>query len=617
MLSMFGTAIGGGIVIGRACVVDPGLIDLPRHRIDPASVAAEFERLGAATAEVARELADVARHLPPDAPTEAQALLDVHSMILEDPALIAAAREMIAGELINAEWAVAEKSEELAGQFSAIEDPYLRERGRDVEQVTQRLLKALAGSRLAIARPEPVESLIFVANDFSPAEMLQLREALGFVIDKGGSNSHTAILARSMNVATVVGIPLASRLIEDGDTLILDGEAGVVVVDPDEATLHEYGDRQQLALIEAQKLRRLINVPCTTLDGHPIALMANIESPTEAAEAMRVGAAGIGLFRSEFLFLNRGDLPGEDEQYEAYAQAVRLMQGRPVTVRTLDVGADKSPTNLVFTNEGTTVSALGQRAIRFCLTEPDIFLTQLRAMLRASVHGPLRILLPMLSHLREVDQSLVLIERAREQLRARGVPFADPVPIGGMIEVPAAALTAERFIERLDFLSIGTNDLIQYTLAIDRSDDRVAHLYDQFHPAVLQLIARTIRVGRRAAKPVAVCGEMAGEVEACAFLLGAGLTEFSMHPSSLLRIKREILGADVSRLAPKVKRVLAQSDPVRSRIALERLVDGRGDGRTEGRGDGRAEGRGDGRADPGRGDGRPDAKESGLAEHGA
>ncbi len=601
MLSMFGTAIGGGIVIGRACVVDPGLIDLPRHRIEGQSVAAELERLRVATDEVARELADVAHHLPPDAPSEARALLGVHSMILEDPALIEAAEQMIAGDLINAEWAVAEKAEELAGQFAAIEDSYLRERGRDVEQVTQRLLKALAGSRLHIARPEPVQSLIFVANDFSPAEMLQLGDALGFVIDKGGSNSHTAILARSMNVATVVGIPMASRLIEDGDNLILDGETGVVIVDPDEATLHEYGDRQQLAIIESQKLRRLINVPCTSLDGQPIALHANIESPSEAEEALRVGAAGIGLFRSEFLFLNRADLPGEDEQYEAYAQAVRLMQGRPVTVRTLDVGADKTPTSMVFTGEGASASALGQRAIRFCLTEPDIFLTQLRAMLRASAHGPVRILLPMLSHVREVDQSLVLIERAREQLRSRGQPFAATVPIGGMIEVPAAALTAERFIQRLDFLSIGTNDLIQYTLAIDRSDDRVAHLYDQFHPAVLQLIARTIRVCRRAGKPVAVCGEMAGEVDACPFLLGAGLTEFSMHPSSVLRIKREILGADISRLAPKVKRVLLQSDPVRVRTALERLVDGHGDGR----------------ADAVRIDGRAEFREAGLAEHGA
>ena len=328
---------------------------------------------------------------------------------------------------------------------------------------------------------------------------------------------------------------------------------------------------------------------------------------------MRVGAAGVGLFRTEFLFLNRDDLPNEDEQYEAYAQALRTMQGRSVTIRTIDVGADKTPTSLVFTGEGS--SALGQRAIRFCLTEPDIFLTQLRAMLRASVHGSLRILLPMLSHLREVDQSMVLLERAREQLRARGQAFAEDIPVGGMIEVPAAALTAERFIDRLDFLSIGTNDLIQYTLAIDRADISVAHLYDQFHPAVLQLVARTIRAGKRAGKPVAVCGEMAGDVDACAFLLGAGLTEFSMHSSILLRLKREILGADVARLAPKVKRILAMGDPLRIRVALDRLSTRRVEGQGDGRADARSEGRNDARA--ARADGARDGRASGLVEQGA
>ncbi len=596
MLSVFGTPTGGGIVIGRACVVDAGLIDLPRHRIDEQSTGAEVERLTRAAAEVARELNQVEAQLSPDAPTEARALLGVHSMLLEDPALIDAARDLIARERMNAEWAVAEKAEELADQFRAIDDPYLRERCRDVEQVAHRLLKQLAGTRMALPHGDAVESLIFVANDFSPAEMLQLRDARGFVIDKGGTNSHTAILARSMNVATVVGVPMASRLIRDDDLLILDGEGGVVIVDPDPVTLHEYGDRQQLAAIESQKLGRLVDVTCTTHDGQPIGLYANIESPAEAEAAMRVGAAGVGLFRTEFLFLNRADLPGEEEQYEAYAQTLRTMAGRPVTVRTIDVGADKTPTSLVFTGEGS--SALGQRAIRFCLTEPDIFLTQLRAMLRASVHGSLRILLPMLSHLREVDQSLALLERAREQLRVRKLPFAENIPVGGMIEVPAAALTAERFIDKLDFLSIGTNDLIQYTLAIDRADVSVAHLYDQFHPAVLQLIARTIRACRRAGKPIAVCGEMAGDVDACAFLLGAGLTEFSMHPSILLRIKREILGADVGRLEPKVKRILSMGDPVRVRVALERLAlwrDGHGDGRGDGRGESRSEGRGDSR----------------------
>jgi phosphotransferase system enzyme I (PtsI) len=372
----------------------------------------------------------------------------------------------------------------------------------------------------------------------------------------------------------VVGATSASKLVRDEDLLILDGDTGTVIVNPDDFVLNEYRERQQLAQLESQKLGRLINVPSTTLDGRSIQLMANIEQPEEALEAVRLGAAGIGLFRSEFLFLNKGRLPDEDEQYHAYAAAITGMQGRPVTIRTIDIGADKTLSGQDLTQTGT--SALGQRAIRYSLAEPDIFLTQLRALLRAAAHGPLRILLPMLSHSQEIDASLLLIDRAREQLRQRGVKLAGrSVPVGGMIEVPAAALSAGWFAQCLDFLSIGTNDLVQYTLAIDRSDHRIAHLYDEFHPAVLRLIAATIRAAQKAGKPVSVCGEMAGDVAASALLLGMGLTEFSMHPANLLRIKREVLRSDVSRLAPRVRRLLAIDDPVRMRTSLERLGDRR------------------------------------------
>ena len=573
MFTVFGTPIGGGIVMGRACVVESRLIDVPRYRLAHDAAEAEVQRLKLAARAVTAELQEVAAHLSADAPTEARALLDVHTMILNDPALIDEACDKVTSDLINAEWAVAEKAEELAAQFREIDDPYLKERGRDVEQVTARLLKALAGSRLAVLRREPGEALIFVAHDISPADMLQLKGALGFVIEQGGSNSHTAILARSLNIASVVGASSASKLVRDDDTLVLDSEAGVVIVNPDEFVLNEYRERQQLAQLESQKLGRLINVPSTTLDGQAISLMANIEQPEEALEALRLGAEGIGLFRSEFLFLNKTRLPDEDEQYEAYAIAVKTMQGRPVTIRTIDIGADKALPSQELTQTG--VSALGQRAIRYSLAEPDIFLTQLRALLRAAAHGPVRILLPMLSHSQEIDASLILIDRAREQLRQRGVAFGTSVPIGGMVEVPAAALSAGWFAQRLDFLSIGTNDLVQYTLAIDRSDNRIAHLYDEFHPAVLRLIAATIRAARKAGKQVSVCGEMAGHVDACALLLGMGLSEFSMHPASLLRVKREILRSDVSRLAPRVRRLLALEDPSRMRAGLERLAERR------------------------------------------
>jgi len=573
MFTVFGTPIGGGIVMGRACVVESRLIDVPRYRLGADAIAGELERIKLAAKAVTAELQGVAAHLPPDAPSEARALLDVHTMILNDPALIDEACDKVASDLINAEWAISEKAEELAAQFREIDDPYLKERGRDVEQVTARLLKALAGSRLAVLRREPGEALIFVAHDIAPADMLQLKGALGFVIEQGGSNSHTAILARSLNVASVVGAPSASRLIRDEDMLVLDGDAGVIVVNPDESVLVEFRERQQLARLESQKLGRLIHVPSTTLDGRAIQLMANIEQPGEAIEAMRLGAVGIGLFRSEFLFLNKTRLPDEEEQYLAYAAAVDAMQGRPVTIRTIDVGSDKALPSQEASPHGT--SALGQRAIRYSLAEPDLFLTQLRALLRAAAHGPVRILLPMLSHTQEIDASLMMIERAREQLRQRGIPFGRTVPVGGMIEVPAAALSAAWFAQKLDFLSIGTNDLVQYTLAIDRSDHRIAHLYDEFHPAVLRLIATTIRAAHKVGKPVSVCGEMAGEVGATALLLGMGLTEFSMHPASLLKVKREVLRADVSRLTPRVRRLLATDDPVRIRAGLDRLVDRR------------------------------------------
>ena len=573
MFTVFGTPIGGGIVTGRACVVESRLIDVPRYRLAADAAGVELERLKLAVQVVTTELQDVATHLTADAPAEARALLDVHIMILNDPALIDSACDMVAGGLVNAEWAIAEKAEELAAQFREIDDPYLKERGRDVEQVTTRLLKALSGSRLEVLRREPGEALIFVAHDITPADMLQLKGALGFLIELGGSNSHTAILARSLNIASVVGASSASKLIRDDDMLILDGETGAVIVNPDEFVLTEYRERQQLAELESQKLGRLIKVPSTTLDGQSILLMANIEQPEEAKEALRLGAAGIGLFRSEFLFLNKARLPDEDEQYEAYAAVVIAMKGLPVTIRTIDVGADKTLASQEVSQVGT--SALGQRAIRYSLAEPDIFLTQLRALLRAAVHGPLRILLPMLSHAQEIDASLILIDRAREQLRQRGVAYGESVPVGGMIEVPAAALSAAWFAQRLDFLSIGTNDLVQYTLAIDRTDHRIAHLYDEFHPAVLRLIAVTIRAARKAGTPVSVCGEMAGNLAACALLLGMGLTEFSMHPASLLRVKREVLRADVSRLAPRVRRLLTLDDPVRIRTGLDRLADRR------------------------------------------
>ena len=575
MFSLHGTGIGGGIVVGRAVVLESRLIDVPRYRITPEQRAAELGRLDRAIDVVRLELANLGEQLPVDAPPEAQALLQIHAMMLEDPSLVEQTRLAVELHGQNAEWAFFAQVEHLAAQFEQFEDAYLRERGRDLTQVADRVLKALSGSgRRLPERPKPGDvPLVFIAHDVAPADMLHLKQAGGFALDLGGTASHTAILARSMNVPAVVGLNTGSLLVRDDDWVVLDGDAGVLMVAPDAIVLEEYRHRMMLGLLERKQLERLVHVPTATVDRVPIELHANIELPAEAEQAIEAGAAGIGLFRTEFMFMNRDDRPGEDEQYEAYAAAVIAMRGRPVTIRTIDIGADKP---LRGDDEGHDQAAaanpaLGQRAIRYSLAEPDMFLEQLRAIHRAAEHGPVRLLIPMLVHGHEVEQSLRLIAQAREQVSGRTRRSGSEVPVGGMIEVPAAALTAGMFARRLDFLSIGTNDLIQYTLAIDRTDHAVASLYDPFHPAVLQLVSQTIRAAVRAGKPVSVCGEMAGDLEATRLLIGMGLRSFSMHPASLLRVKREILRCDAARLRTRVSRLLGSDDPVKVQAGLRRL----------------------------------------------
>ncbi len=569
MFSVHGTGIGGGIVIGRARVLESCQRDVQRYRLREGETAIELTRLNTAIEVVKAELFGMAEQLPPDSPPEARALLEVHVMILDDPALAEAAREAIREHRWNAEWAYSAQANHMVAQFEDFEDPYLRERGRDVQQVADRVIRALSGT--GVATRTASEPAIFFAEDISPADMLSLRAALGFGIDLGGATSHTAILARSMNVPAVVGLGHASELVVDDDWLILDGEAGLVIVAPDEGVLAQYRHRQAEAVLERERLGRLIHVPAVTLDGAAVQMLANIEHPDEAERALAAGAEGVGLFRTEFLFMNRRDLPGEDEQFEAYRKAVAAMQGRPVTIRTLDIGADKEVPAL--SGAPPLNPALGQRAIRYSLAEPEVFLEQLRAILRASAFGSARLLIPMLAHSHEVDQALRLVEQAKAQLRSRGDAFHEHLPVGGMIEVPAAAITAGLFVGKLDFVSIGTNDLIQYTLAIDRADHQVAPLYEPFHPAVLRLVGMTIRAARKAGKPVAVCGEMAGDWAATRLLLGMGLRQFSMHTASLLRVKQEVLRADAGRLAPRIARLLACDDPLRVRSMLARLVE--------------------------------------------
>jgi len=563
--TLHGIPVSRGIAIGRAHLLAPAALDVKHYLVAEEHLEAEVQRLQHALTSVHQELQTLWNELPKDAPTELGAFIDVHALILSDPLISEAPLDTIRVRRYNAEWALVTQIEELSAQFDEIEDPYLRERKADIQQVAERVLKVLMGTESALTKMDGQGQLqaqmIVVAHDISPADMLQFRDRsfIGFVTDMGGQNSHTAIVARSLDIPAAVGMSQASTLIDDDDWLIVDGDAGVVIANPSQLVLEQYRERQGALLRVRKKLNKLKKTPAVTLCGTPIALMANIELPEDCPAALEAGAVGVGLFRSEFLFMGRGHkMPSEAEQFDAYKKTVTSMKGRPVTIRTLDIGADKP---LDQTDHTALNPALGLRAIRYCLAEPQLFLTQLRAILRASAFGKVRILLPMMAHAFEIDQSLAMIAQAKAQLHQANIKFDPHVPIGAMIEIPAAALALPMFVKRMDFLSIGTNDLIQYTLAIDRVDYEVAHLYNPLHPAVLQLIAMTIAAGHKAGIEVAVCGEMAGDVKLTRLLLGMGLREFSMHPAQLLSVKQEILGSDLRVIVPQTRKILRAMEP--------------------------------------------------------
>ena len=574
--SIHGLAVARGIAIGRAVLVASSRVDVAHYFIQPDQVALEIKRLRKARDDVVDELQRLQKDMPKDAPHELTALLDVHLMLLQDEELTAGVRQWIEERLYNAEWALTSQLEIIARQFDEMEDPYLRERKADMEQVAERVLHCLKGTGSLVtqarrpARPQQELQLgdtmdvplVLVAHDLSPADMLQFKQSVftGFVTDVGGKTSHTAIVARSLDIPAVVGARSASQLVKQDDWVIIDGDAGVVIVDPSPIILADYGFKQRQGDLERQRLARLRHTPAVTLDGQKIELLANIEMPEDTQAAITAGAVGVGLFRSEFLFMGRqGNLPGEEEQYEAYRRAVDGMNGLPVTVRTVDVGADK-PLDEARHDAAHLNPALGLRAIRWSLADPSMFLTQLRAILRAAAHGKVNLLIPMLAHGSEIRQTLALIEQARHELDRRGAAYG-PVRLGAMIEIPAAALSLRLFLKYFDFLSIGTNDLIQYTLAIDRADESVAHLYDPLHPAVLRLVADTIAECHAQGKGVSVCGEMAGDVAMTRLLLGLGLRSFSMHPSQILSVKQQVLRSDTTKLALWASQVLDSDEP--------------------------------------------------------
>ncbi len=572
--TIHGLPVSQGIAIGHAHLVSRALLEVNHYHVAERHVADEVRRLDDAVAAVRDELGALKLTAASShAHGEVGAFVDLQLIMLADPLLVDAARTLIQERRCNAEWAMVQQMEHLVAQFEQIEDSYLRERKADVVQVVERVVKSLIGhpGHLPPKRRDGLGTII-VAHDLSPADTIGFRDhnIAGFLTDIGGPTSHTAIVARTLAIPAVVGLHRIRELVEENELIIIDGTLGIVIVDPDEAIVEEYRLRRSELELKRSRLKLLRDTPANTLDGRAISLLANIEGPGDITHIRSANADGVGLYRTEFLFMGREDLPGEDEQFEAYRTVLKALAGRPVTIRTFDVGADKM---LSMPNPREEPNpALGLRAIRFSLSEPQMFRTQLRALLRASVYGQLRIMIPMISHVQELDQALAMIALARDELLAENRKIADRVEIGAMIEVPAAALAIGMFKKRVSFLSLGTNDLIQYTLAIDRTDDAVVHLYDPLHPAVLKLIAGTIQAGTRLGMSVSVCGEMAGDPNYTRLLLGMGLREFSMHPTNVLEIKQQLLHADYSELAPRVQRILRMEEPARLREAVMRLA---------------------------------------------
>ncbi len=568
--SMHGVGVSSGIAIGHAHLISHALLEVVHFKIDADGVDEEIARFERAIDLVKQDLEQLKSQLPKNAPAELSAFINTHLAMLTAKSLSEAPKTIIRNELCNAEWALKQQMDDIVAQFDAIEDAYLRERKQDVVQVVERVIKVLLGRDQLAASEKKLQArqeraMILVAHDVSPADAIQFKhhQFAAFITDVGGVTSHTAILARSLNIPSIVALQRARDLVNDGELMIVDGAAGVVIVNPDPEVLSEYQLKQNQWQLAQQKLQLIKTTKAVTVDGVAIDLFANIEVPEDVISAKASGAVGVGLYRTEFLFMNRAEMPDEQEQFEAYKHVAEAMKGHPVTIRTLDIGADKqlNPDEVVT----ATNPALGLRAVRYCLAEPHIFHTQFRALLRASHYGQVKILIPMLSTLAELRQTKLLLERAKESLRQQKIRFDEQIQLGGMIEIPAAAINADAFAQELDFLSIGTNDLIQYTLAIDRADDAVAHLYNPLHPAVLRLIQITIQAAAKYGKSVSVCGEMAGDIKLTRLLVGMGMRQLSMHPAHILSVKSQILQSEENVLAKQAKKILSFND-------LEKIV---------------------------------------------
>ncbi len=559
-LWLSGIGVSRGIGIGRVQRLHGGDLEIPEYALEPADVEHEVTRFVGAQRRAKDELRQIRSQIPGGTPGEIAAFIDTHLLMLDDRSLTEAVVTLIRGTQCNAESALKKQRDALTAVFEQMEDPYLRSRKDDVQHVSARILRILLKQDKSVPaqRTEQSEPPVIVADDLTPADIILLSQqgVAAFVTEYGGPLSHTAILARSFGIPAIAGLPGARRLLREGEQAVVDGDLGHALADPEPQALHFFEAKRARQRTDRAALTQLRDKPAISRDGVRIKLLANIEMSEDALHAADLGAEGVGLYRTEFLYLNRQDLPGEEEQYQAYARVVAAVKG-PITIRTLDLGADKQVDS--GSRQGPTPNnpALGLRAIRLCLKEPELFRTQARALLRASAHGAIKIMLPMISSVQEFRQAQQLIDAAAAQLRAEGHAVADQIPVGAMIEVPAAALAAPLLARHARFFSIGTNDLIQYTLAIDRVDEEVNYLYDPLHPAVLRLIRMAIEAGERAGVPVAMCGEMAGDPRHTRLLLGLGLTEFSMHPASVLEVKRIIMDSNVAELRRRAQQVLA------------------------------------------------------------
>ena len=568
--NLHGVSVSNGIAIGKAHLISNALLEVVHFQLNANEVLKEIKRLSNAINEVKKDLLKIKKQLKNNSSEEFLAFIDTHLMILNDKNLSEKSKKIISKDKCNAEWALKKQMDFIINKFEQIEDEYIKERKNDVIQVVERILKVLLGHPNQTNQINNESSTILVAHDISPADALQFKkhQYAAFLTDVGGSTSHTAILARSLNIPSIVALQNARSLIKNNEQIIVDGNQGIVIINPSKDILEEYQDRQNLWKIEQKKLTKIKNIQCKTLNNERIELLANIEVPSDITSVNKNKASGIGLFRTEFLFMNRKELPDEEEQFKIYRSVVRAMKDKTVVIRTLDSGADKS------TSADTAISsnpALGLRAIRLCLSEPQLFNIQLKAILRASKFGKIKILIPMLSSLPELRQTKLLIERAKQSLDNKKILYDRKIKIGGMIEVPAVAINADIFADELDFISIGTNDLIQYTLAIDRTDDRLSHLYNSLHPAVLKLINLTIKAGEKYGKEVSICGEMAGDPKLTRLLLGMGLKHFSMHPSRILSVKKQVLNSNTQKLKASSARVLREKESENIETLIQKI----------------------------------------------